>query len=403
MAQRVLYIEGNTDGTVGGSYFVLCDLVNALDRSQYEPIVGFHRDNYLVEKLRTGGTEVVVFPAHAPLRFKASWMNTLLAPLKKAINFHRGVVVPTLAHARFLRARRIDLLNLNNSITRNHPWMLAALLTGTTCVTHEMGINHRYSRLSRFLGRRLARVVCVSHAVRNAMRKCGVDFPNITVIHCGIDLTRYVLKDSPQTLRRKHGIPDDAPVVGVVGNIRQWKGQETIVRAVALLARAFPALKCLLVGACSESDRPFQQHLERLCDELGVTGNVIFAGFQTNAIDYMELMDVVVHTSTHPEPFGIVTLEAMSRSKPLVSTTIGGPAEVVVNGETGLLIEPGDPQKLASAIESLLKDPERAREMGRKGRQRLLDKFTLQQNLAKTMQVYEQALSHSPSCAAASP
>ena len=192
--------------------------------------------------------------------------------------------------------------------------------------------------------------------------------------------------------RKKHGIPPQSWVIGVVGNVRPWKGQETIVRAMALLAREFPGIRCVLAGASTDADRPYRVHLEQLCRDLGIVDNVTFAGFQRNAIDYMRLMDVVVHTSVHPEPFGIVTLEAMSLAKPLISTSIGGPAEVVVDGETGLLVEPGQPELLATAVAKMLNNRETALEMGRRGHQRLLTHFGLRKNLDETMAVYEGAL-----------
>lgn len=399
MTKRVLFLEGNTDGTVGGSYFLMYDLVNRLDRSLYEPIVGFHRDNYLIEKLRAGGIETIVFPKGNPLNFRASWLNKLLAPVKRLINVYRGLVAPALLYARWLRERKIDLINLNNSITRNHPWMLAALITGTPCVTHEMGLNYRFSLTSRVLGKRLQRVICLSHAIHNAMRDCGIDYPNIQVIHCGIDLTRYEIKETPAMLRQKHRIPDGAPVIGVVGNVRRWKGQETVVRATAILKRDYPQIRCMLVGDCGEADRDYGNEISAICREHGIEENVILTGFQRNAIDYMEFMDVVTHTSIHPEPFGIVTLEAMSRSKPLVSTTIGGPAEVVISGQTGLLVDPGKPELLAAAVSRLLANPQEATDMGRRGFERLNSHFSMQQNLEKTMRVYAEVLGSARSAA----
>jgi glycosyltransferase involved in cell wall biosynthesis len=101
---------------------------------------------------------------------------------------------------------------------------------------------------------------------------------------------------------------------------------------------------------------------------------------------------VVTHTSIHPEPFGIVTLEAMSRSKPLVSTTIGGPAEVVVNGESGLLVDPGKPEDLAAAVDRFLSDPEFARLTGKRGYERMATHFSMKQSIEKTMAVYAEIL-----------
>lgn len=390
--KRILFLEGNLDGTVGGSYWLMYDLVMGLDRARFEPIVGFHRENFLVDKLRTAGIETIVFPAHRAPAPRGGAFARLLAPLRKLVNVYRGLVRPALRQARFLRERRIDLVNLNNSITGNHPWMVACMLSGTKCVTHEMGINKSYSFGSRYFGRRLHKIISLSHAIHDGMKACGIDWPNIVVIHCGIDLDRYKLTESPETLRRKHGIPEGVPLFGVVGNIKLWKGQETAVRATAILKKTFPDIRCILVGDTSELDRDYHAHLDRLCDELDIKVNVIYAGFQRNAIDYMEMMDVVAHTSVQPEPFGIVTLEAMSRAKPLVSTTIGGPAEVVVNGESGLLVDVGRPELLAGAVQRLLADRAQAAVMGRRGYERLVSHFALRDNLAKTQAVYDAIL-----------
>jgi glycosyltransferase involved in cell wall biosynthesis len=392
MPKRILYIEGNTDGTVGGSYFLMYDLVSRLDRTRFEPIVGFHRDNYLVEKFRALGVETIVFPGHNPWLPKNFLFKTLLSPIKKLVNLYRGVVGPARAYARFLRERKIDLVNLNNSITRNHHWMIAARMTGTRCMTHEMGICLKFSPLSRYLGKRLDSIICLSHAIHDNMKSLGVDYPNTTVIHCGIDLDRYKHLETPEQLRAKHNIPADSEVTGVVGNIRKWKGQEVMVRAAALLKKRFPRVRVMLVGDCGEADKGYGRMLDRLCEELGVKDTVVFTGFQKNAIDYMRLMDVVGHTSIHPEPFGIVTLEAMSLAKPLVSTTIGGPAEVVLNGETGLLVEAGKPELLAEALGSLLADRAKAMEFGRRGLERLHQHFGIRKNIDATEAVYRRIL-----------
>lgn len=391
MPKRILFVESNRDGTVGGSYFLLLDLIRGLDRSRYEPIVGFHRENYLMDQFRAAGAEVVLFDNLKPVDFGA--LNGVLNPIKRLGNLYRGLYAQARVHAKYLREQRIDLVNLNNSMTRNHAWMLAARQVGIPCITHEMGINKSYSFLSRYFGKRLDRIISLSRAICKAMlENGGIDYPNVQVIHCGIDLTRYQIKETPAQLRQKHNIPEGAPVIGVVGNIREWKGQETLVRATAILKKKYPDIRCVLVGDCGKADQEYGDRLDRIAKELDVTGNIIKTGFQRNAIDYMELMDVVTHTSIHPEPFGIVTLEAMSRSKPLVSTTIGGPAEVVVNGESGLLVDPGKPADLAGAVERFLSDPEYARLTGKRGYERMAMNFSMKQSIDKTMAVYAEVL-----------
>lgn len=390
---RLLFVEGNADGTVGGSYYILLDLVRALDRGRYEPIVVFTHENIVAERLRESGIRVIIRPPVRPLVFRSAWLNRIAAPLKKVANLLNGFFAPALREARFLRQERIDLVNLNNSITANHSWMLAALMTRTPCITHEMGINARYPFLGRFLGARLDAVICLSEAILRAMRDAGVDYPHATVIHCPFDPARYHLSETPAALRERFAIPEGAPVIGVVGNIRSWKGQETIVRATHLLRRRHPGIRCVLAGGTSPRDIEYDRYLHAISDELDLGAHVIFAGFAKNPIDYMRLMDVVAHTSTSPEPFGIVLLEAMLLGKPLVSTTIGGPAEVVVDGETGVLVDPGRPELLAAAIDDLLAHPDRAAAMGRKAQERLRSVFALERTVGETVAVYERVLS----------
>ena len=165
-----------------------------------------------------------------------------------------------------------------------------------------------------------------------------------------------------------------------------------IVRATALLRPNYPRLRCVLVGDCGVADRHYGQLLEDIAKELHIEEAIVFTGFQRNSIDYMNLMDVVAHTSIHPEPFGIVTLEAMSLAKPLVSTTIGGPAVVVIFVETGLLVDPGKPQLLADALDTYLADRNKAAEAGRRGYERLHRHFGIQKNLDQTLEVYRSIL-----------
>jgi len=390
MKRKVLYIEGNVDGTIGGSYYVMIDLVKALDKMQYEPIVGFHTDNSLIPMLKEAGIETHVFDNPAPFSFTIPALNFILLPVKKTINLFKKLLLPALRYARFIRHNNIDLVNGNNSIMLNQTWMLAAMLTKTRCITHEMGINTRFSFLSRYLGKRLGAIICVSNVVRDNMVRLGLEFPNIRVVHNGLDLSRYHIVETPSELRSKYNIGDTDPIIGVVGNIRVWKGQEIIVRAMSELVEKHSNIRCLLVGASSLTDAPYKGKLISICKDLDIEDNVIFTGFQNNPIDYMNLMDIVVHTSVEPEPFGIVLLEAMFLAKPLISTTIGGPAEIVVNGESGLLVEPGKPELLAEAVDKLLSNPIYAKEIGQHGNRRLHEEFTIQENAEKTMIIYDE-------------
>lgn len=395
MRKRILFLEGNVDGTVGGSYYVMIDLVNALDKTRYDPVIGFHTDNILVPKLREAGIEVVIFDNPQPFLFKNRITQSLpFKPLKRTINFFKRLILPAIRYSKYIKKNNIDLVNVNNSIIKNHAWMIAARLAGIPCVSHEMGINKSFRWSAQYFGKRLNAVICVSNIIETNMRKLGLDWPHISTVHNGLDISRYHIKETPDQLRSKYNIDEKDPVIGVVGNIKYWKGQETIVRATAELVKKYPNIRCILVGAVPVKldGGDYKNNLDNLCREFNIERNVIFTDFQENPIDYMNLMDIVVHTSVDPEPFGIVLLEAMLLSKPLISTTIGGPAEIVVNNKSGVLIQPGDPKLLATAVDNLLSDPEQAQEIGKQGYKRLMDEFTIEKNAEKTMKIYKSIL-----------
>ena len=123
-------------------------------------------------------------------------------------------------------------------------------------------------------------------------------------------------------------------------------------------------VKCLLVGGNSTHDRSYYEKLQDLCNSLNIESNVIFTGFQENAIDFMNTMDVVIHTSIEPEPFGIVNLEAMLLKKPMIATNMGGPSEIFVNKESGILVPPGDAERLTQETVALLRDKNLAKDIG---------------------------------------
>ena len=103
MTKRVLYVEGNPDGTVGGSFILMLDLILGLDRARFEPIAVFRFDNYVAQNLRDAGVEVLIIPPRAPLVFKSRLATLLLAPVKKLVNFWGGFLVPAVL-ASFLRS-----------------------------------------------------------------------------------------------------------------------------------------------------------------------------------------------------------------------------------------------------------------------------------------------------------
>lgn len=394
LRKRILYCEGNTDSSVGGSHFSLFYLVEALDKSRYDPIVVFHRDNRLIPMYREAGLDTRVFTIRQPFRFSAKAQNIralkgVLRLLQAMANLWRMVLIPALRCALYLRANRVDLVHLNNTIIRNHHWMLGATLAGAKCISHERGINERISRFSHLMTKTLAGVICISRAVRDNLVKEGIDEKKLVVVHNALEVSRVHVKVDPQEIRRRHRIDSASLIIGMVGNIKEWKGQDVVIRATARLRERWPGVRCLLVGDTALEDKYYEERARTLVSELGVEANIIFTGYQANSVDYMNAMDVVIHASITPEPFGRVLLEAMALKKPLVGANAGAVPEIIRHGETGMLSTPGDDQMLARYVEELLQNPARAHAMGEKGYLRLIQEFGIQSNVLGTQALYE--------------
>jgi glycosyltransferase involved in cell wall biosynthesis len=393
--QRILFCENNVDGTVGGSYYSLLFLVKGLDQTKYEPIVVFYSDHTLVPAFREAGAETIIWPRTIPFSFATRTtgpgrlFSPALAVVRKALNLGQALFVGAASRARFLRRRRIDLVHLNNSILVSHDWMLAARLVGTRCLTHERGINARYTGFAKYFGRRLAAIICISESVRANMQARGADFGNLVTIYNGLDPAALVRRTAPEELRRSQGLAPDTPVVVMVGNIKEWKGQDTLIRAIDHVRRRHPAVRCLLVGDTSPLDRPYEQRIRALIASLGVDAHIVFTGYQKYVADFMQMADVVVHASVAPEPFGRVILEAMACRKPVVGARAGAIPEIVDEGRTGLTFEPSNDHEFAEAISALLSDPARAQRMGEAGYERLVSHFPVSRNIDATQRVYE--------------
>jgi len=382
-AQRILYVEGNVDGTIGGSYYSLLYLVSGLDRSRYQPMVVFARDNPLVARFQAAGAQVML---HAPPR-----PTVLPGPLRllaKGINFVRGMVAEPLLLASLLRRERIALVHLNNSIIRNHPWMVAARIAGIPCITHERGINAAFPRRAVVLAKRLTAIICISRAVHENFQSLGLGHLRLVTIHNGLDPAEMKVTRSAAEIRLELGVGPQQRLIGIVGNIKPWKGQEVVIRAMSALKDRHPDLVCLLLGDNSPDDARYRDHIANLIHDIGLDGRVIVTGFRADVANYVNALEIQVHASVNPEPFGRVLLEGMALGKPLVASGGGAVPEIVVDGVTGLLFEPGNSSALATCLGQLLADPGRAATMGAAGRRRLETEFSIQHNVQATQAVY---------------
>ena len=387
-AARILYVEGNVDGTIGGSYLSLLFLVSGLDRTRFDPLVVFARENKLIPRFQERNVRTIGPSADRAVRWRG-WVGRLCG---KAVNFASGVVWQPLRLAKLLRREQVALVHLNNTVRLNHPWMIAAWLARVPCITHERGINDRFSRTDRVLAPRLRAVICISKAVEDNFATRGLADVNLLTIHNGLDPAEMRVTRDANELRAELGVSPTARLIGLVGNLKRWKGQELVIHAMDQLRDEFPDVVCLLIGDTSDDEPYYRREIEQLIDRRGLNNRVVITGFRSDVANYVNLLDIQVHASVAPEPFGRVLLEAMALCKPLVASNAGGVPEIVVDGTTGLLFEPKNVDALAGCLRQLLADPARARMFGKAGRRRLETDFSVTKNVTQTQALYSTLL-----------
>ncbi|HWR97500.1 MAG TPA: glycosyltransferase family 4 protein [Candidatus Methanoperedens sp.] len=408
--KRVLFIEQNTDGTVGGSHHSLLYLVRGLDRNRYTPTVVFYQEHRLVGDFEAAGCKVIIlrkpvpfdptrcFPWLQPGRSSPKLGTIFSLPLVagcKAANYFRTFLLPILECRRILRREMIDLVHMNNSLLRPQQWIAAALSAGISVVAHERGINNGFPRLMRFWAGHLKGIVCISRAVRDNLARHGFPASKLVLIYNGLDPEQFQSTRSREEVLRELGIGPEEPVIGIVGNIKGWKGQETVIEATQFVRARYGTVRCLVVGGASREDEGYLEKLKKMVADRGLKEHVIFTGARSDAPNLVNCMTVLIHASILPEPFGRVLLEGMALGKPVITTAIGAGPEIVVDNTTGLIVPPRDSRALADAVASLLGDPARAAEMGRAGRLRLENCFAISENIRRTQELYRRVLQES--------
>jgi glycosyltransferase involved in cell wall biosynthesis len=385
---RVLIVESNDDGTVGGSHQALFDLVVGVDHTSFEPIVLFYEDNVFASQLGRRGIEVVLFD-------EFTRRNRTVDPPAGLVGKAFRFVADVIRCRKELRRLRIDLLHLNNTPRiGNDNWLPAARSLGIPCIVSAMGNTARPDRLiHRWLYRRFDLYLAISSYVAGTLREQGVNPDRIELIHLGVDcngLRKRVVR-SREAVRDELGVGPDQILVLMVANIRQWKGQREVIAALRLLPEDIRArLRVCFAGATASTDATYAAELREGVLRGGLEGCVTFLGARSDVPDLYDAADIAVHASTSPEPFGLVVPEAMALGCAVIAASSGGPTEVITPG-TGILCDPTRPEEYARALEQLVRD-DALREAIAAAAPARAAHFSIERNIEATTRAYRRAL-----------
>lgn len=219
-----------------------------------------------------------------------------------------------------------------------------------------------------------ARLAAVSEVARRALVDQGLPPELVTTIHNGIPLERYACRERG-ALRRLIGAGDDEFLAGIVGRFTPWKGQDVVIRVARRWRDAGLKGRFLLIGRAFNEDEPFEKSLREAAR--GLEGTVHFVPFQPDISAALSDLDVLLHASVKPEPFGRVVIEAMAVGVPVVVARAGGVPEIITDGRDGLLVPPGDEAAYVAALRSLAENPARRAALAAAGRRTVEERFTV--------------------------
>jgi glycosyltransferase involved in cell wall biosynthesis len=315
---------------------------------------------------------IPVIDLHAERRFEARCIPRLFRLLRA----HQ----PALIHTHLPRADFVGAFS--RLLSPTVPWIASV---------HDI-YNRSWSGswtlpLFNYVWRRADAVIAISQAVQDWL-VCNQQLPEakVTVIQYGIEVERFAPKDAGEGFAPRVG---GSLIVGTIGRLEPRKGHEYLIRAMPDVLRWVPQATLRVAG---HDPWGYGPTLQAVVAELGIEAQVRLVGFASDVPAFLHALDVFALAS-RSEGFGQVVIEAMAAGKPVVASRIGALTEIVVDGETGLLVEPENPKAVAEAIVWLLTHREAAQHMGRCGQERVRHHFSAEQMAAKTLALYQQVLS----------
>lgn len=374
MSIRVLHVLTTTAGGLGQ---VVYDMVRGLDSPPFRVAVAFGPGYPMDQRFRDLG--IPVYPVR---------MRRGLNPMN---------LLGFLDLLRLLRRERFDVVHAHSSIAGVLA-RVAARLAGTRLVVFTLHgyatldfdrspLRPLYWAIEKVADRCTDGYAAICRYVKDTWVARGlVTADRVAVIYNGVDQDRFPPVADSRGARQALGLPSDGPLIGTVGLHEVQKGTRYLIEAMATIVREVPECHLVLIG-----DGPLRQDLEALAQRLGIRESVHFLGWRNEAAQLMGLFDVFCLPSLQ-EGFSIALLEAMVQARPIVATGVAGNPEAVLHRETGLIVPPGNPEALASAILSYLREPALGERLGRAGRTRLMREFTIHSMQQGYRSFYERLL-----------
>ena len=371
----------------GGGELALRLLIRHLDKTRIQHRLLLFEDGPIAESLRQD-TEVHILPLSDEIRDarKDALGSGGLSSLGKL----KTLSVFILRLSRMIRSLDVDIVH-TNSLKADILGGIAGRLARKRVIWHvrdRIAEDYLPSKTVRVF-RRLARwiphaIVANSNATLETLRlsnEYGQTSKAATVVYDGFDFAELPVGEV---------VPQGSLEVGLVGRISPWKGQDVFLQAIHQIHGEFPEARFQIIGSALFGEDAYESRLRALSTALGLDRCVEFCGFVRDVQKHIAKLDLLVHASTIPEPFGQVIIEGMAAGKPVIASRGGGAMEIVVDGVSGVLVPMNDSKALAGAMRELLGDAALRSRLGAGGRKRVQDSFRIELTAAKITQVYSE-------------
>jgi glycosyltransferase involved in cell wall biosynthesis len=376
--QNILFIHQSAE--LYGSDKTLLYLVANLDKNKFFPIVILPNEGPLKIELEKENVKVIIAPVLKLYRKMFTPSNLL----KFSKDYFKGI--KTIKSIR--KEYKIDFIYSNT---------LAVLLGFFFCFFHKIKhIWHVHEIIESpkfftkffryFLNNPTNSVLIYNSFATCKFWNCK---GNNQVIWNGIAAFPEIEEEEKAVIRKTILTTDNEIVFALVGRISRWKGQMLLLEAFNKLVKTHQNIRLVYIGSTPPNQEHFLDSLKDKIKNYDLIQKVNIIPFQDNIHQFWQCIDIAVVSSTEPEPFGMVAIEAMMAKKPVIAANHGGLMEIVVNNETGFLVEPNNKDALKDALEKLITNPELRTSFGEKGFQRAVENFSIQKYVQKIEYILE--------------
>jgi len=392
---KIIFLMNGAKPPRGGE-FLTVSLITNLRKDTFHPILVYAEEGSIVKEIINAGVDATQIPLS----------NKITTIYPRVIKIHNPVFVVTFIWRLLMGGGIISIIKLITLIKQNDIRLiycadnLSKLIGGIAGKMAKIRVvAHCHDDFQKdTLGKTmrlfymllLDRIVTVSEKVNRFFLKNQKGRCKAVTVYNGINTNVFDPENVGSNMKVELRLKDDSFIIGSIGVLEKDKGQEYLLEAIAKLkSEGVDNIACVICGI-----GPEEANLRELVNTRSLENEVLFLGYRNDIPEMLKMLDIVAITSLTIESFSMVAVEAMAMNVPVIATKVGGLPEVVEDARTGILVPPGNAGELYKALKYLMEQPTVRKEMGLNGRKRVLQNFTIEQNVRKTEEVFLNLLSH---------